>query len=183
MGQFKKFLKSSGYKPLKSIKWEDVYEHSPTDEHPMCYVNWYDAVAYAEWVGRRLPTEAEWRFVARGGLDGKKFPWGDDIDVARDYANYAGTDRKDNWDKASPVGSFEPNGYGLFDMVGNVHEWSQDWYGSDKKNKVLCGGHWFDTLYSLRVGYRYGSNPTIEDLARGFRCVVDVPKASLLVGD
>ena len=60
-------------------------------------------------------------------------------------------------------------------MVGNVHEWSQDWYGSDKKNKVLCGGHWFDTLYYLRVGYRYGSDPIIEDSARGFRCVVDVP--------
>jgi formylglycine-generating enzyme required for sulfatase activity len=175
VGQFKKFLKSSGYKPLKSIKWEDVYEHSPTDEHPMCYVNWYAAAAYAKWVGRRLPTEAEWRFAARGGLAGKRFPWGDDLDVAGDYANYVGADGEDNWDKAAPVGSLEPNGYGLFDMVGNVHEWSQDWYGSDKKNKVLCGGHWFDTLYYLRVGYRYGSDPIIEDSARGFRCVVDVP--------
>jgi len=79
VGQFKKFLKSSGYKPeypmgLLQFDWNEVYKYSPTDKYPMILVSWHDATAYAKWVGKRLPAEAEWEFAARGGLVGKEFP-------------------------------------------------------------------------------------------------------------
>ena len=78
VGQFKKFLKSSGYKPEELIDWAELYTYSPTDDHPMILVSWFDATAYCEWAGKRLPTDKEWEFAARGGLVDKKFPWGDD---------------------------------------------------------------------------------------------------------
>ena len=123
VGLFKKFLKSSGYKPAEPIDWNKVYKYSPTDKYPMILVSWHDATAYANWVGKRLPAEAEWEFAARGGLVDKAFPWGDYEAVARDYANYKGMGGRDKWDKTTaPVGSFEPNGYVLYDMSGNVWE-------------------------------------------------------------
>ena len=122
VGQFKKFLKSSGYKPKEPINWNYVYKHSPIDKHPMIYVSWFDATAYAIWADKRLPIEKEWEFAARGGLVDKEFSWGDDEAVARDYANYDGTGGKDQWEGyfrinagTAPVGSFKPNGYALFD--------------------------------------------------------------------
>ena len=76
VGQFKKFLKSSGYKPAEPIDWTELYKSSPTDDLPMIYVSWFDAIAYCKWVGKRLPAKKEWEFATRGSLVDKEFPMG-----------------------------------------------------------------------------------------------------------
>jgi sulfatase modifying factor 1 len=104
-------------------------------DHPVVQVSWTDASAYARWAGKDLPTEAEHEFAARGGLEGKAFAWGDELAPGgRIMANYwqgqfpfANT-LEDGWERTSPVRSYEPNGYGLYDMIGNVWEWTRDWW-------------------------------------------------------
>ena len=99
------------------------------NDYPMIFVSWHDAVAYAKWAGKRLPTEAEWEYSVRGGLTGKRYSWGDQI--SHEQANYSGVRSFDMWEKCSPVGSFVANSYGLSDMAGNVWEWCNDWYAED----------------------------------------------------
>jgi formylglycine-generating enzyme required for sulfatase activity len=117
------------------------------DDHPVVHVSWDDAVAYAKWAGKRLPTEAEWEFAARGGLDAKPYDWGDEApsDTAI-HANvwqgdfpYRNT-ALDGYERTAPVKSYEANGYGLYDMAGNVWEWCADRYRADLYRQRAGGG-------------------------------------------
>lgn len=115
-------------------------------DHPVVQVSWYDAQAYARWAGKRLPTEAEWEFAARGGLAGKPYVWGDEPPTSRSRANlWQGAfphqnTAADGFLRTSPIQSFAPNGYGLYDMAGNVWEWCADWYQRDLYRQRARGG-------------------------------------------
>ena len=156
-------------------------------DHPMVRVNWDEAKAYCEWAGGRLPTETEWEYAARGGKDGLKYPWGNEI--APENANYSGS----KWKGTSPVRSYPANAWGLYDMPGNVWEWVADWYGEDYyaslppdkptgdprgpksgTMRVLRGGSFYFATRILRAAdhLRVEADFRYDDI--GFRCVREV---------
>ena len=201
------FLNAKGKHVEGEIRWFDLNDSDARIEyvddryqaqagyerHPVIEVSWYGAMAYASWSGKRLPTEAEWEKAARGGLSSQKYPWGNSIDASK--ANYH-LDVKDTM----PVGSYPANGYGLYDMTGNVWEWCLDAYDSHvytssprrnpivgagsistiinnftttKSSRVLRGGSWFYSAPYLCVSYRDRDTPRITYTLLGFRCVRD----------
>jgi formylglycine-generating enzyme required for sulfatase activity len=155
--------------------------------HPVMTVSWDAADAYCKLAGKRLPTEAEWERAARGGQEGKRFPWGDEIPT---LGIVYGKQWKNNQDPppTKPVGNYYPNAYGLYDMAGSVWEWCYDWFSieyylnSPKKNpkgpesgyeKVLRGGSWVSSSNDLKVATRNSSPPFVTDDGVGFRCSMD----------
>lgn len=151
-------------------------------KHPVVGVTWYGAVAYAKWVGKRLPTEAEWEIAAANGIEHTLFPTGDDIEKSQ--ANFFSAD-------TTPVMSYAPSVLGVYDMAGNVYEWCQDWYGynyyeisiQEPENpkgplqgvyRVLRGGCWKSLKEDLRCSRRHRNNPGTVNGTYGFRCAADV---------
>jgi len=168
-----------------SYSWRD-FASAGREDHPVVCVSWFDAERYATWAGKRLPTEAEWEGAARGGLERKSFPWGDEQP----------DEHLVNWNRATAlvqipppttqVSSFAPNGYGCFDMVGNVWQWCDDWYddyayrdGHDRNPhgpaqglyKTRRGGAWnVREAFRLRCSNRGAMYPEYFWPNLGFRC-------------
>ncbi len=124
---------------MKGANWRHPYGPKSNinvlDNHPVVHVTFGDALAYAKWAGKDLPTEAEWEFAARGGLDGAEYAWGDEFTPGGKHmantwqGNFPHENRcDDGFDRTSPVKSFPPNGYDIHDMIGNVWEWTTDWW-------------------------------------------------------
>ena len=134
VGNYRKFIQQTEHSPPD---WEAVAHYSPTDDHPIVLVSWHDAMAYATWAGKRLPTEAEWEKAARSGLIQQTYPWGNAAPNGA-QCNFADRNLKLYWwaDKnagdghgyTAPVGSYPANGHGIHDMAGNVREWCLDAY-------------------------------------------------------
>ena len=191
VGEYRLFVEETGH---PAPEWSQAELYAPTDKHPIVYVSWHDAMAFATWAGKRLPTEAEWEKAARGGSVARTYPWGN-IPPKGKQCNFADknlthywwadTKADDGYAFTAPVGSYPENGYGLFDMAGNVWEWCLDEYDagfyavsegvnpisgantpqeisesfeSVESNRVLRGGSWIATSANVRNSTRFMLN-------------------------
>jgi formylglycine-generating enzyme len=171
-------------------------------DHPVVHVSWTDANAFCRWEGSRLPTEAEWEYAARGGLVGKRFPWGDELTPGGEHRCNIWQGRfpsrntaEDGYLGTAPVTAYRPNGYGLHNVVGNVWEWCADWWATahprseharvnptgprDGTARVLRGGSYLchDSYCNrYRVAARTGNSPDSSSGNTGFRVAWDVPE-------
>jgi formylglycine-generating enzyme required for sulfatase activity len=181
---YSRFLLATGTQPLSF--WQDSNFNHP--EQPVVAVSWFEAVNYCEWLSAttglryRLPTEAEWERAARGGLEGKLFPWGDDPPQSL-------PDYETRWKNGpEPVARFAPNGFGLYDMCENVHEWCSDWFQADyyavspQRNlagpesgsrRASRGGSWRHHIKASRCSARSSIPPEFHYADYGFRVACD----------
>jgi iron(II)-dependent oxidoreductase len=182
--EYLKFCQKTGTKLPEFWNTEIFKSGENFLDYPVVGVNFWNAKKYAEWAGKRLPTEAEWEFAARGGLAGKNYPNGNIWTKERAIQDKLG------WKNLiSQVGIYEPNGYGLYDMGGNVWEWVADKYSSTYyanseydnpkgplkgDNRVIRSGSWHSGNMCKKVFYRKGLISNWCDFAVGFRCAKDV---------
>jgi formylglycine-generating enzyme len=164
--QYEKFMDETGYN--EPAFWRD--KRFNNTNQPVVGVSWDDAIAYANWAGKRLPEEKEWEKAARG-TDGRVYPWGN----AKPDKSFAVFDLDISKGAPTDVGT-HPTGvspYGCYDMSGNVWEWCQEWF-TEGKYRVVRGGSWINHMNILSCAYRSCSVPSGKDNNVGFRCVKDI---------
>jgi formylglycine-generating enzyme required for sulfatase activity len=150
-------------------------------DHPVVHVSWSDASAYARWASKRLPTEAEWEYAARGGLVQRRFPWGDELEPGGEHRMnvwqgvFPGVNTTDDGHAGTaPVRSYPPNAFGLFEMTGNVWEWTTGWYDEAGGVRTMRGGSYLchaSYCNRYRVDARSGNTADSSTGNLGFRCV------------
>jgi len=173
---------NGSYELIRGLSWR-TYATQDRSKHPVVLVSWNDAKMFAEWCGKRLPSEAEWEKAARGGVENRLYPWGD-VEPNGSQSNFARTGTE--IPPTTVVNQFPPNGYGLYDMVGNVWQWCSDWFGDEYYSKspirdpqgppqgsyrVRRGGAWnVIQSFRLRCANRGALAPVAVAPNVGFRC-------------